>query len=202
MNENENQNTNISFENLLKEYLKTFNLTINEIIEISSKFYPLYLKKGDAFCKINYVSKEMGILIDGLLYAYYETVDFTKKVSRFFYLPDNFIVSSFESFSLKVPSNETIKVLEDCFLLCISRDDLEYLYNEIPTMNFIGRQIAEHSYIRTLRRFHSLQAIDKKQRVKEYFQEQPHLFNKVKRQHLASYLGVNRNMISEVLKKE
>jgi CRP-like cAMP-binding protein len=154
------------------------------------------------------VCNKIGILVSGLLYAYYFTEDGEQKVSRFFYIPKNdnelmstSVVTSFESFRHGINSNETITAIEKSKLYCISKNDLEKLYDEIPEMNYVGREIAEHGYIQTLQRVHSLQAVKNEQRFMKFFKEAPELFPRLKIQHITSYLAMNRNEYSKYMKK-
>lgn len=185
---------------LLKDYLVEYNLTGEEFELIYRELKPMLIKKGEDFCIKGKTCKQLGILFNGLLYAFYETKDLKEQVSRFYYFPNNPIVCDFESFSLNKPSNETIRAIEDSYVMTINNIELLRLYKEIPKMNLIGRQIAEFSYIQALQRIHSLQALTPEDRVRKLFSEQSNLFNRVKRQHLASYLRMNRNLITKCLK--
>jgi CRP-like cAMP-binding protein len=180
--------------------LKTFNLKREDIVKISSVLKPLNLDKGEIFCRKGHVCDKIGILMNGLLYAYYESEKGNEEVSRFFFINGNFIVSSFDSFINKKPANETIKAIEKSEILCISYKSLHNLYETIPQMNFIGRQLAEQSYVRAMQRVHDLQALDAKGRVEKFLGEHPDFYNRIKKKHLASYLGMNYNLVREYFK--
>jgi hypothetical protein len=139
----------------------------------------------------------------GLLYAAYDDEKLeNEKVSRFFYSPNQLIITSFESFKTQQRANEHITAIEPSYLFCISREGLDELYRLVPEMNFIGRMIAEQSYIQALQRVHTLQALNVEQRLDDFFQRHPGLFNRIQRQHLTSYAGVNRNALATYLKSK
>jgi CRP-like cAMP-binding protein len=190
----------INPEELLEEIQKRYGLTTEDIFRISLKFKPLQVKKGSLFSEKGKICQHVGLLVDGVMYAYYESGG-KEHISRFFYHPANFVVSSFESFSKRTSSNETIVAVEDSLLSCISFEDLQALYEEFPKMNEIGREIAQYSYIMAMRRVHSMQALGNQERVEKFFHEQPSLFNRVQNQHIASYLSVNRGEISKLFKR-
>jgi CRP/FNR family transcriptional regulator, anaerobic regulatory protein len=189
----------------IEEILKKFGIKKEKVYYISKYLLPLHFKKGEIFSEYGKICNKIGILFSGLLYANYEIENSTQEiVSRFFFSPDNIVVTSFESFYYQLPSNESIKALEDSYLFCINRKDLSHLYNILPELNLIGRQIAEQSYIQALRRIHNLQAMNSQQRVNDFFEKQPELYNKIMKKHLTSYLGLNRNAVTKYLnpKKE
>ena len=63
------------------------------------------------------------------------------------------------------------------------------------------RRMAEESYINALKRVHMLQSLTASQRVKRFVKEHGDLVSRVQRQHIASYLGVHRNIFTRILNK-
>jgi CRP/FNR family transcriptional regulator, anaerobic regulatory protein len=188
---------------ILMSILKKFSLTSEQFNIISTKLEILHLEKGDMFSEINKRSNRLGILFKGLLMAKYESQsDGEERVSRFFYPPRNIIVTSFESFSQGTVANEGIEAIEESFLFCISKEDLEELYRIIPELNLIGREIAEQSYVQALGRIHALQALSVEEKMEDFFEQHSYLINRVQIQHLCSYLGTHRNALSKFFKKK
>jgi CRP/FNR family transcriptional regulator, anaerobic regulatory protein len=184
----------------IKELLGKNGIATANIEKIIAVLKPMILKKGEVFNKIGKRADKLGILIEGLLIAKYENASSADDIiSRFYYSPRNIIVASFESFYSGNKSNETIEAVEDSYLTVINREDLYSLYNQIPEMNKIGRQLAEESYILALQRIHQLQAMNAKERLENFQQCHPELANRIKIQHLCSYLGVNRNALSRLM---
>lgn len=190
-------------EDLLAKFLKDYNISPSSVNTICAFLTPLQLKKGEKFSDIGKVCNRIGILMHGLLYAAYDDEKLeNEKVSRFFYSPNQVIVTSFESFKTQQRANEHITAVEPSYLFCISREGLDELYRLVPEMNFIGQMIAEQSYIQALQRVHTLQALNVEQRLDDFFQKHPGLFNRIQRQHLTSYAGVNRNALATYLKSK
>lgn len=183
----------------IKELLGKSGIQIDNIEKIIAVLKPLKLKKGQIFSQTGKRTDKLGILIEGLLVAKYEKTNSENEIiSRFYYPPRNIIVASFESFYSRNKSNETIEALEDSYLTTISREDLYNLYNQIPEMNKIGRQLAEQSYILALQRIHQLQGMNVEERLEDFYQCHPELANRIKVQHLCSYIGTNRNALSKI----
>ena len=163
---------------------------------------PLKLKKGDLYSQTGKRANKLGILIEGLLIAKYEKNNSANEIiSRFYYSPRNIIVASFESFYYGSKSNETIEAIEDSYLATISFENLNNLYNQIPEMNKIGRQMAEQSYVLALQRIHQLQGMNVEERLEDFYRCHPELANRIKVQHLCSYIGTNRNALAKFASK-
>jgi CRP-like cAMP-binding protein len=196
-------NTTNDPEAILLSYFQKFKLSPESVSRISSLLKPLHIKKGDVFSEIGRKTNRLGILVSGLLYARYESKKSEEEVvSRFYYVPRNIIVTSFESFYNDSKANETIEAIEESYLLYLTKDELYNLYKSIPEMNIIGRELAEQSYIQALQRIHDLQALTVEDRVKEFFKDHSEIYNRVQRKHLCSYLGTNRNSLARYLGKE
>jgi CRP-like cAMP-binding protein len=183
----------------IKKLLNESGFTLDQINEISSRLKPLTLKKGDLFLRINEKTQKIGILLNGLLYASYMSEEGDEWISRFYYHPDNIILSNHESFYQNKTSTENIIAYEDCNILVISRTDLYSLLKKFSILESVVRSIAEESYINAIRRIHYLQSLTAKQRIEKFLKEHPDLFNRIKRQHIASYLGIHRNVFTRIL---
>lgn len=180
----------------LTQFLASYNVEPEAIEFLRTKLTSERLRKGDEFSIQGKICDKIGILVAGLLYASFQPEnEEDEKVSRFFYSPRNIIVTSFESFNEVRPSSESIIALEDSFLLCISREDLNRLYELSPEVNTIGRKLAEESYIQLFRRARALQTLDGEDLIKDFWETHPELVNhpSISLQQIASYLGIHRN---------
>ncbi|MGD9558371.1 MAG: Crp/Fnr family transcriptional regulator, partial [Mangrovibacterium sp.] len=120
-------------------------------------------------------------------------------ISRFYYTPGNSIVSSYETFVSARKSPEWIRAYEDSELIIIERSEYEDLLDQSPAFERMVRIMAEESYIQALKRVHSLQSLSASQRVKSFMKEHSEIVSRVQRQHVASYLGIHRNIFTRIL---
>jgi len=187
----------ISNHELLSKYLDKYAVSEATIDFLVSKVTSERLYKGEVFTSAGKTCDKIGILINGLLYASYIPENgIDEIVSRFFYIPKNAVVTSFESFSRMTPSRESIIVLEDSFLICISKSDLNKAYQLSPAVERLGRVIAEESYIEASDRSRALQILNTTDRILHFRRAHPELVNRasIQQQQVASYLGMNRNI--------
>ena len=181
--------------------ISRYQLTLEVIDELQLKNKPVTLRKGETFIGYGEKTKRIGILLNGLLYASYMTDSGNEWISRFFYPPNNFIVSNHDSFYFGRNSSECIRVYEDSELVYIEKDEFKNLLDNNRRFERTVRILAEESYIQAMARIHSFQSLNAEQRIRKFFAENPELGNKLKRQHIASYLGIHRNILTRFLYK-
>ena len=181
--------------------ISRYNLTLAQIKELPLKNKSVILKKGGSFIDYGEKTKKIGFLISGLLYATYISANGVEWVSRFFYPPENFIVSNHEGFYFGEDSTECIRAYEDSELIFIEKAEFKNLLDNNRDFERTVRILAEESYIQAMARIHSFQSLDAEQRIRKFFTENPELGKKLQRQHIASYLGIHRNILTRFLYK-
>jgi CRP-like cAMP-binding protein len=179
--------------------ISRYNLTLEQIRKIQFKNKPVILKKGESFIDYDEKAKKIGILINGLLYATYISPNGNEWISRFFYPPNNFIVSNHHGFYFGENSTECIKAYEDSELIYIEKDEFKDLLDINRQFERTVRILAEESYIQAISRIHALQSLSAKQRIEQFLAENNGLAAKLQRQHIASYLGIHRNIFTKIL---
>jgi CRP-like cAMP-binding protein len=181
--------------------ISRYKLTLEQIKTIPLINKPVILKKGESFINYGEKAKKIGILIDGLLYATYISSNGNEWISRFFYPPNNFIVSNHHGFYFGEDSTESIRAYEDSELIYIEKDEFKYLLDNNKQFERTVRILAEESYIQAISRIHALQSLTARQRIEQFLSENNGFAAKLQRQHIASYLGIHRNIFTKILSK-
>ena len=96
-----------------QKVISRYNITLELLKKVELKNKPVILRKGESFIGYGEKTQKIGILINGLLYATYLSEIGTEWISRFFFPPNNFIVSNHRSFYLGKNSSESIRAYED-----------------------------------------------------------------------------------------
>lgn len=178
-----------------------YHITLNLLKQVELKNKPVVLKKGESFIEYGEKTQKIGILINGLLYSTYVSENGSEWISRFFFPPNNFIVSNHRSFYLGKNSSESIRAYDDSELICIEKEEFKYLLDHNRKFERTVRILAEESYVQAMERIHSFQSLKAEQRIRKFFDEHPELGKKLQRQHIASYLGIHRNILTRFLYK-
>lgn len=181
--------------------ISRYNITLELLKQVELKNKPLTLKKGESFIEYGEKTKRTGILIDGLLYATYLSESGTEWVSRFFFPPNNFIISNHRSFVQNENLSESIRAYEESVLIVIEQDEFKYLLDNNRKFERTVRILAEESYVEAIERIHSFQSLKAEQRIRKFFVENHELSKRLQRQHIASYLGIHRNILTRFLYK-
>jgi len=176
-----------------------YKQTLEQLKEFFSERQPIVLKKGESFIDYGEQNRRMGLLLSGLMYATYISENGQEWISRFYYTPDNSIVSSHETFVSGKKSPESIRAYEDSELVYIERAEYDSLLDRNTDFERMVRIMAEESYIQALKRVHSLQSLSASQRVENFIREHSEIVSRVQRQHVASYLGIHRNIFTRIL---
>jgi CRP/FNR family transcriptional regulator, anaerobic regulatory protein len=155
-------------------------------IEIPKKKF--LLKKGRICYNVYFVNK-------GLLRCFYTKND--KEINSWF-MKENDVIFSVESFLNQTPSYENIQTLEDSFLYYIEYGELQYLYNNCLEFNFIGRVLTEKYYKLSEQRLYSLRMQKSNERYDFILNHFPQIILRVPSKYIASYLGISEETLSRI----
>ena len=184
-----------------RKIISRYNLTLELLEQLKLHNKSVILNKGDSFIDYGEKTKKIGILLSGLLYAVYISDSGTEWISRFFFPPNNFIVSNHYGFYTGKGSTESIRAYEDSELIYIDKEEFKHLLDNNRKFERTVRILAEESYTQAMDRVHSFQSLNAEERIKKFFEEYPELGKKLQRQHIASYLGIHRNILTRFLYK-
>ncbi|KAA9038778.1 Crp/Fnr family transcriptional regulator [Ginsengibacter hankyongi] len=155
-------------------------------IEVPRKNF--VLKKGRVCYNIYFVK-------NGLLRCFYTKND--KEINSWF-MKEQDVIFSVESFLNQIPSRESIQTVEDSHLYYISYPELQYLYNHCSEFNFIGRVVTEKYYQLSEQRLYSLRMQKAIDRYNFIFNHFPHIILRVPSKYIASYLGITEETLSRI----
>jgi len=113
----------------------------------------------------------------------------------------NLFIGDYESFINQTPSQFTIEVLEDCEVVSLDYDDVQFLYDNTKIGNKFGRLIAQEAYTYLHHSIIIRQTKPAKERFDIFMQNTPYLLDKVPQYHIATFLGITPQHLSR-LKKE
>jgi len=99
------------------------------------------------------------------------------------------------------PSKYTFQCLEECTVIKLPFEQIQKGYNQFPSLERLGRLIAESVLKTQQARIESFQFLDAEERYLEFLDNYPELFNRVSLSHLCTYLGIQRQSLTRIRKK-
>lgn len=165
---------------------------------ITRSFKPYTLEKGACFLKAGETAKYIGFLRKGLVrYFVYKndeeaTFEFTKEGE---------FISDYQSFNNNTASIQSIQAIEDCELLIIDYKDVQYIFNNTPHGNLLGRIIVEHRFDVMVGQLLSIYMHNPEERYLKFQQNYADLLQRIPQYMIASYVGVQPQSLSRIRKR-
>jgi hypothetical protein len=172
---------------LLVQYLHSTLVAM----DLSPKQY--ILKQGQVSNQIVFIQK-------GILHCY--RVEENGKESTKWLMDEGNVVVAVDSFFSRKPSKTSICSLEQCVLLGISYDQLQYAYRNFIEFNIHGRVLTERYYEMWDERATMFQTLPAPEKYEYTRKTQPNIIERVPEYLLASYLGMHPTTLSKVKKQQ
>lgn len=163
-------------------------------------------KKGEIIHHVGDICKNLSFISSGLARAYVIS-EYGKDYTWSIFFNDknshmtNLFVVDYHSFINQTPSQISIDVIEDCELVTIVYQDLEYIYDRLKKGERLGRLMSQEAYSYLHKRSIDRQLKSAKERFNDFIKETPYLLDKVPQYHIATFLGITPQHLSR-LKKE
>jgi CRP/FNR family transcriptional regulator, anaerobic regulatory protein len=178
----------------LQLYLKNwFQLADEaEITHIASRFRPLALAKGEFLLKTGRYCQQLAFVDSGLLRIFTNADE--KEVTQWISSPGYF-VTDLSGFLFEQPARWSIQALTDAELFAILGQDL-------PRWHQLEKMLLAKCFTILENRIFSHLSMTAEERYHHFLQQQPHLFNQVPLQYIASMLGMTPETFSRIRKKQ
>lgn len=154
--------------------------------EVAKKTY--LLKTGHVCDHIFFIEK-------GIFRCFYIVNE--KEISSWFMKEEDVIISV-ESFFKRKPSYESIQAIEDSIVHYISYKELNWLYVNFIEFNVIGRVLTENYYTLSEQRLYSIRSMKAVDRYSYLLTHFPDLIRRVPSGYIASYLGITTETLSRI----
>lgn len=169
-----------------------------EVEAILSYFETHQINKGDIFLKEEKVCRKVALVESGLMM--YARLDELGQEIVCDFAQEGDWVTQYQSFVTQSPSPLSIQALEKTILSTISYDNLQKLYQEVPSFERYTRSIIEKEFFSAILRNNQLQVLSAEQRYEQILTQKPSLLQRVPQYHIASYLGIAPQSLSRIRK--
>lgn len=182
--------------NKLLEMLSAMHPLSNEFQQaLSKRIVTLSLPKNHILLNAAHVSDDAFFLETGFAMSF-QYVKGRKHVEEFF--PEGRIVVSPLSFFQRLPSKETIQLLEQSDVLHISFESVMWLLDNFPEANVIYRITMNSYYEQSRDRIRDFQRLTAMQRYGKMNEIYPNVKHLVPLEQIATYLGIAPQHLSRL----
>ncbi len=180
-----------------------FYQLINSIYPVSEESI-LYLRektsmksfrKGDYLHKSGQVCPQIFFIIKGILRGYRKHQN--KEITTWF-AHENMLASCITGFFEQIVTNENIQCVEDALVLVIDFKTLEFLYENYPEYNFVGRVLYQEYFKGAEERAFIARLTEATYKYEHFLQTHEHLLNRIPLKYIASYLGMTLETLSRI----
>lgn len=170
-----------------------------ELSQFASKLTIKELKKKDNFLQAGKVQKAIGFVVKGLVRSFF--IDNNGDEITVGFYPEGDYATHYPAFIAQKPSHYTIQCLEPTTMVCLSFEDMQWIYQHVPAFERYGRLIAEIILNRQQSRIESFIFQTAEERYLDFVEQHPTLFNRISLSHLCSYLGIERQTLTRIRQK-
>ena len=138
-------------------------------------------------------------ITSGIVRSFYINAN-DSEISAYFIKEFDF-VSDYPAFLKGIKSNYLFEAIEDTTVVCIPRDLILKAYAHSPKFQKFGRLIAEEAVQFLQSRIESFLFKTATERYLEFMENETELFNRLSVEHIATFLGVERQSLTRIRKK-
>jgi CRP/FNR family transcriptional regulator, anaerobic regulatory protein len=185
------------FDNLKCFVNKYIDLTDSEFDSVIPYIEITNLKKGDLFIAEGEIANQIAFTNKGYLRVFYnyDGEEITRDIT-----PLNTFATALPSFITQTPSYEIISAITDCELYTFSKDRLEYLYDNYPKWERLGRRVIEDMFVEAQQRLYLFITETAEVRYKHFVKHHPDMIQEVPLKYIADFLGIKIQSLSRLRK--
>lgn len=182
-------------ENLLHLFNSVIPISKSLEERLSETLQTKKFKKNQVVLRSGQVCDYIYFIEQGYLRSYYLKDD--KEITAWF-MKENDIIISVNSFFKREPSYEYIQTIEDSTLHYIHYDELQKIYKEFIEFNIVGRVLTEMYYTLSEERLYGMRSQTAEERFAFLLDKHPEIIRRTPRSYIASYLGISFETLSRI----
>ena len=182
-------------DNYIDSFKQITNFSDSELAIVLKYFEKKNIKKKTNLLQAGKTADEVYFIITGCMRLFCEKDG--AELSTYFFTELTF-AGSYASFISRKPSQHSIETLEDCFVLTLSYQALQELYNVFPKMNEFIRKSIEERFVVIHDLFTSYILNSPEERYLSLLKESPDILNRIPQHQIASFLGVTPVSLSRI----
>ncbi|RYG46655.1 MAG: Crp/Fnr family transcriptional regulator [Chitinophagaceae bacterium] len=162
---------------------------------IDEQTYPIQVARGKFLVKPDNDVPHLYLILKGVIRAFIK--EDGKEITTWIN-EENEIVTSIRNLGLNVPSPEYLQAIENTSLIAMPYSLVEFLYENFPESNIVGRKILEDNYRGAEERAYICRIASAEKKYQHLIKTRPGLVNRISLKYIASYLNMTIETLSRV----
>lgn len=184
-------------EKYIKDYL---GIGGKDLSPVANLFTRKTLNKNDYLLKIGQYSNSLSFVTVGYLRMYAYNVVGDKQVTQWISNQGMFI-TDLSSFIFGTPSRWNIQAISDCELYSISKEKYDKIGEHVSNWKELDKLFIAKCFVSLENRVFAQLSMTSEQKVRNWLEINPEIFNQVPLQYVASMLGMTPETLSRVRRK-
>lgn len=157
------------------------------------------LKKGEKYCEQGKVCKKIGFVLEGVLKVIKIDSDGNEFIPYF--TSEGHFAVAMESFTDKIPSDESVEALTNCSVATITSDAFDLFEKEVTNFSKIVHQLKEKAFIEKFKMKSEMLVDDAETKYAKLLIRQPSIIQRVSQKQIALFLGITPHTLSRLRAK-
>ncbi|HEY6063678.1 MAG TPA: Crp/Fnr family transcriptional regulator [Chitinophagaceae bacterium] len=191
--DNELKNINPKF---IELFINTFGFTEEEFALFLSSFHSKTISRKDYYLRAGELCKSKAYLNKGCARNF--VLDEQGHERILFFSFEDWWIGDLESYYSGKPGTNYVQMLEDSELLVIPKERFQKLEMEIPKLKqwYTSKMLRSASASRN--RIEEMKTLSAEERYLNLLEKQPHIFQRIPLQYIASYLNIEPQSLSRM----
>jgi CRP-like cAMP-binding protein len=161
--------------------------------------FPVFIEKGKYLMKPGSTADNLYFIHNGVIQGFYKEEDtpVTTWISA-----ENEVVGSIRTLGTTEPCTEYLQALEDCELVGMPVEFLEFVFSKCPETNYICRRLWEVTYRGAEERAYISRIPSAEKKYQRFLFSHANLVDRISLKYVASFLGITLETLSRVRNRE
>lgn len=186
------------FENFRKHLEKRISISNAEFAFITKKLIVKTFKKKEMILQAGEVCKHQFYINRGCIRMFHTDEKGHEHVVLFGF--EDWWTGDIMSFVTGQPADYSIEALEETEMIMMDRDDMEWMYAQIPKLERFFRILIQNAFVAAQQRMIANMSKTAEERYLMLIKKFPQIELRVTQHHIASYLGITPEALSRTKK--
>jgi CRP-like cAMP-binding protein len=156
--------------------------------------------KNDVLLRQDEICRFICFVLSGTV-IYYQLTDNGEEFTTDFAFEGDWVTDNRSRIS-QTPSHLNIKAQENTQVAYIQQEDIELLFQRIPSLERLGRLLIEQAFVKSVQLNIDMQLLSAEERYQKLLDEYPQAFQRLPLYHIANYLGIAPKSLSRIRNKK